>query len=167
MLESSVAVFGEGQVTYQVCCYNGVDRLRLQHHPRSHRVDKHLINLHLRELLRHISSNLVPEHHAIPLRIALGHHCQHLPRPACRCFKSEAHQPADTVAGKDGDLCGCLPLLASVRATTLPGIFALAVLADDDPVEVAGLAIPERRLGTGQDASGTHVGVLLEGLAYR
>jgi hypothetical protein len=44
-------------------------------------------------------------------------------------------------------------------------IFALAVLADDDPVKVARLAVAERRLGSPQDLGGPNVGILLERLA--
>lgn len=50
-------------------------------------------------------------------------------------------------------------------AAALTGIFAFGVLANNDPVEVTGAAILERRGGSAEDFGRAHVGVLLEGLA--
>lgn len=136
-------------MTYQVCGHNGVDRLRLQHHPRRHGVDQHLIDLNIGELFGYIGSYLIPQHHAVSLRVALRHNRQQLPRSASRSLKGKAHQSADAVAGEDRDLCSCLPLLTAVRATALSGVLTLAILADDDPVEVSIFAVPERRLCAG------------------
>ncbi len=47
----------------------------------------------------------------------------------------------------------------------MPCVFALGVLADNDPVEASAGAVAQGRGGAAQDAGGTHVGVLLEGLA--
>jgi hypothetical protein len=52
-----------------------------------------------------------------------------------------------------------------VRAAALAGVLAFAVFADDDPVEIARLAVAQRGLGALEDACWSHVGVLLEGLA--
>ena len=51
-------------------------------------------------------------------------------------------------------------------AAALARIFALAVFADDDPVEVAGAAVLKGRDGAPEDAGGAYIGVLLELLAY-
>lgn len=69
------------------------------------------------------------------------------------------------MSGKDGDFGGCLPGLTAVRTTALTGVLAFAVLADDDPVEIASLAVSQRGLSTLEDSCWAHVGVLLEGLA--
>lgn len=69
------------------------------------------------------------------------------------------------MASEDGHLGRRLPRAAAVRAPALARVLALAVLADDDPVEVALLAVPEGGLRAGEDAGGAHVCVLLEGLA--
>lgn len=47
----------------------------------------------------------------------------------------------------------------------MSGVFAFAVFTHDHPVEFAGFAVTERRGGAFEDFGGTHVGVLLEGLA--
>jgi hypothetical protein len=44
-------------------------------------------------------------------------------------------------------------------------VFALGVLAHDDPVQVIGTAALERAVDAGQDARRSHVGVLVEALA--
>lgn len=69
------------------------------------------------------------------------------------------------MAGEDGDFRGRLPGPAPVRSAALAGVLALAVLPDDDPVEVSVLAAAQGRLGAAEDLGGAHVGVLLEGLA--
>jgi hypothetical protein len=45
------------------------------------------------------------------------------------------------------------------------GVFALAVLANDDPVKIFLAAVAEGGGGASQDSGGAHVGILLEGLA--
>ena len=52
-----------------------------------------------------------------------------------------------------------------MRAAALAGILALGVLADDDPVEVAGVGVAEGGGDAAEDFGGADVGVLLEGLA--
>lgn len=54
-----------------------------------------------------------------------------------------------------------------MAASALPGILALRVLTDNDPVEITGAAIPQGRLGPSEDLGRPHVGVLLERLADR
>jgi hypothetical protein len=58
-----------------------------------------------------------------------------------RNLKGKTHKPANSVARKDGNFGGYLPSMTAVRATSLAGIFALAVLTDDDPVEITGFAV--------------------------
>jgi hypothetical protein len=69
------------------------------------------------------------------------------------------------VPAEDRRLGGYFPRLASVRASALTRVLALAVLADDYPVQVAGVALAERRLGAAEDLGWSHIGVLLKGLA--
>ena len=47
----------------------------------------------------------------------------------------------------------------------MPGIFALGVFADDDPVQVARTGVTEGGGDAAEDFGGADVGVLLEGLA--
>lgn len=154
-----------GYDTHQIGSHYRIDTLRLQNHPASHGVHQHLIRRHIRKLLGNNRSHLIPEHHPVPLGIALGHNGQQLAGPAPRCLEREAHDALDTVAGEHGDLGGRLPGLSAVRAPALPCVLALAVFADDDPVQVAGLAVAERGGRPAKDLGGADVGVLLEALA--
>lgn len=54
-----------------------------------------------------------------------------------------------------------------MRAPAVPSVLSLTVLPNDDPVEVSGLDVAKGRLGTGEDTSPPHVGVLVERLADR
>jgi hypothetical protein len=69
------------------------------------------------------------------------------------------------MAGKDRDLSCDLPRLAGVRATTLAGVFSLAVLANDHPVKVIRTALAQRGLSTAEHTSWAYIGILLERLA--
>src|SRR5215813_12153920 len=68
-------------VRMQVGCDNGVERLRFHHYPHGHRIDQHLVPRHVRELRRYLDSDLVPHHHGMALRVALGDDRQELARP--------------------------------------------------------------------------------------
>ena len=57
------------------------------------------------------------------------------------------------------------PRLTLVGSTTLTGVLALAVLADDDPIKIAGLAFSQRRFCPAEYPGGADVGILLQGLA--
>lgn len=52
-----------------------------------------------------------------------------------------------------------------MRPTALTGIFAFAVFADYDPVEITTSAIAEGGLCAAEDLCRAHICVLLEGLA--
>ncbi|KAI9903736.1 hypothetical protein N3K66_000265 [Trichothecium roseum] len=144
---------------------NGVEGLGLEHHPRGHGVDEHLVHGDVGEVFGDLGGYLIPQDHAVALGVALGDDGEEAAGPGPGGLEGEAHQPLDAVAGEDGDLGGRLPGLAAVGTPALARVLALAVLAHDDPVQVAGGAVPERGLRAGEDAGGTHVGVLLEGLA--
>jgi len=65
-------------------------------------------------------------------------------RSDLRDFESESYQALNAVTGENADFGRRFPRLTDVRATTLTGILAFAVLADDNPVKVAGLCFPQR-----------------------
>lgn len=150
---------------HQVGCNNSVEALRLQHHTSRHGINQHLIHRHVGEVDGHRGSNLIPQNQSVALSIALGHNSQELSGPLLGCLESEPDKPFDAVAGKDGYFGGNLPGLADVRATAMTSIFAFAVLADNDPVEVASLAVAKRRLSALENSSWSNIGVLLERLA--
>ena len=67
--------------------------------------------------------------------------------------------------GKNRHFGRDFPWLPNVGAPALPGVFALGVFADDDPVEVAGAGVAKGGGDAAEDFCGADVGVLLEGLA--
>lgn len=70
------------------------------------------------------------------------------------------------MASEYGDFSGGLPRAAAVGTATLTRIFALAIFADDHPIEVTMFTVTKRGLSAWEDAGGAHVGVLLKRLAY-
>ena len=68
-------------------------------------------------------------------------------------------------AGEDRDLRRDFLGQALMRAATLARIFALGILAHDDPIKVFCRNIPQRPGDAGQDARRAHIGVLIEALA--
>ncbi|KAI6748166.1 hypothetical protein HG531_008708 [Fusarium graminearum] len=124
-----------------VACDNGINTLRLQNHLGSHSINQHLLHRHIRKILSDLSSDLIPQHHAITLSIALCNNSQMLPRSLLRNLKGKANKPVDGVACEDGDFGSHLPWMTTMRSTALTCVFAFAVLADDDPVKITGLAV--------------------------
>ena len=82
-----------------------------------------------------------------------------------RDFKRKFDKPGYGMTSEDADFGGNLPRLAFVTATSLTCVFALAVFADDDPVEITDRSFAERRLYTTEDLCRADVCVLLEPLA--
>lgn len=152
-------------MTYEIRSNNGVQATRIQYHPRCHRVNEHLVNHHIWEVLGYLHCNLVPKNHAVALGIALGDNSEKLPGTLACNLETEPHQSLNAVASEDCNLRRHLPWLAAVRTASLASVFTLAVLTDYHPVEVAGSAVSKRRPGAKKDASWTNIGVLLEGLA--
>lgn len=151
--------------THQVRGHDSIDRLGLQDHAAGHSINKHLVDGDIGEVLGDAGGDLIPQHHPVALGVALRHHRQELAGPLPGGLEGKAHDALDAVAGEDGDLRGHLPRLAAVRSAALPRVLALAVLADDDPVQVPRLAVAQRRLRSLEHFRGPHVGVLLERLA--
>ncbi len=144
---------------------HGVDRLRLQHHARRHGVDQLAVPRDLGEFARGLGGDLVPQHHAVALRVRLRHDGQVPARARAREREGKAHDAADAGAGEDRGLGRDLFRVAPVRAPAVAGIFALAVLAHDDPVDAAGRDGAKRRLDPRQEPRRAHIGVLVEALA--
>ena len=67
--------------------------------------------------------------------------------------------------GEDRDLGRDFPWLTDMTAATVPGVFAFAVLAYDDPVEIARFAAGKWGGDATQELGGPDVCVLLEWLA--
>ncbi len=144
-----------------------VDRLRPQHHARRHRVDELLVDGDLGIVLADERCDLVPKHHAVALRVRLGYHGQMAARPRAGDIEGEAHDALDADPRKNSGLGRHLLGQTAMDAPAIAGIFALAVLADDDPVEIGGAASGERALDARQDARRAQIGILVEALADR
>ena len=97
--------------------------------------------------------------------IALGDNSDVFLVSFLRDLKGEFDKSGHGMAGENADFGRNLPRLAFVTATSLACVFALAIFADDDPVEVAGCCFAERRLYAVEDLCRTDVCVLLEPLA--
>ena len=151
--------------THQVGGHDRVERLGLQHHAARHGVHQHLVDGDVGELGGDLGGDLVPEHHAVALGVALGHDGEEPAGAGARRLEREAHDPLDAVAREHGQLRGRLPGLPAVAPPALARVLALRVLAHDHPVQVARLAAPQRRLRAAEDLGRPHVRVLLEGLA--
>lgn len=151
--------------THQITRYNRIQTLRLQHHPRRHRINQHLINPDVRKLARQARRNLIPQHHPVALRIALRHHGQQLPWACLRRLERKPEDPLHAHPAEDGRLGGHFPGEAAVRATPLPRVLAFTVLAHNHPVETAHRAVAQGGAGAAEDPGRAHVSVLLEGLA--
>ena len=61
-----------------------------------------------------------------------------------RDLKGEFDESGHGMASEDADFGRNLPRLAFVTATSLACVFTLTVLADNDPVEIAGCCFAER-----------------------
>ena len=115
--------------------------------------------------LRDLQRDLVPHHHRVALRVALGDDGQQLARTRLRQLEREAHDAFDAGAGHHRHVGGGLDRMALVHAAADAGVFAFGVLAHDDPVQVVRAAALQRAVDAGQDARRAHVGVLVEALA--
>ena len=108
------------------------------------RVDQFLVPVDVGELLRDLQRDLVPHHHRVALRVALGDDGQQLARPRLRQLEREAHDALDAGAGHHRDVGGGLDRVALVDAAADAGVLAFGVLAHDDPVQVVRAAALER-----------------------
>src|SRR5208337_5671262 len=110
-------------------------------------------------------ADLVPEDHAVALRIRLGDDRQLLLWPRQRQLTGIARDPLHAYAGEDGHIHSNLAWQGAMDSAADPGIFPLAVLADEDPVNFAGEVVAERTRYAGQEPRRADVSVLIEPLA--
>ena len=100
------------------------------------------------KVLRHFVEDLVPQHHAVALRVRLGDQRQVLARPLARQLEGEAVHALDAAAREGRDLHRDFVRQAGVHAAAGAGILALGVLAHDHPVDLVRVA--HRRGDAGQ-----------------
>ena len=145
---------------------DGVERAGLGDHAGGDGVDEHLVGFDIREPTAHFGGDFVPKHHAMALGVALGDDGQLLARAALGQGVGEAHDAGHAGTGEDGSFGGDLLGQAAMGASAVAGILALAVLANDDPIEIGVRRdVAEGRLDAGEHAGRAYVGVLVEALA--
>ena len=144
---------------------DGVERLRLHHHPHGHRIDQHLVPGHVLELGRDLGGDLVPHHHGMALRVALGHDRQQLARPGLGQLEGVANDALHSSPRHHGDVLCDLDRQSLVHAAADTGVLALRVLAHDHPVQLRAGDMAKWADDAGQDPGRAYVGVLVERLA--
>ena len=146
---------------------NGVEALRPERHAYCHGVDQHLVPGDIREFLRDLVGDLVPHHHAMPLRVRFGNDGEEFSRARLRQLERVAHDALDADAGENRDLRADFLRQPAMHPPAAAGIFAFGVFAHDHPVEIAGADMAQRRGDAGQDPGRPDVGVLVKALADR
>ena len=108
--------------------------------------------------------DLVPQHHAVLLGVALGDAGDLLDPAGAGQVEREADDPLAALLGEQRGLQGDLvagPAAAQV-APAEAGVLALAVLPDDDPVEVGVVGLAQRGDDAGVEVHRADVGPLVE-----
>ncbi len=100
------------------------------------------------------------------LRIALGDHGQQFARTGLRETERKTHDAFNAGARQDGYVRGSFDRMALMHATAHARIFALRIFADNDPIQILGLAALQGSIDARQDAGRAHVRVLVEALTY-
>jgi hypothetical protein len=95
--------------------------------------------LDVREILGNLVEDLVPQHHAVALRVRLGDQRQVLALALARQLERKAVDALHACPGEYRGLGGYLFGQPLVHAPARSGILALRVLADDHPVDLLGI----------------------------
>ena len=149
----------------EVCGHQDVQGFGPEDHPGRGRIDQHSVRLNVGVTGGRLLKNGVPHDHAVALGVGLGHQGEEAPRALPGQLEGEPHDPGDPDPGEDGHLHPHLFRMPLVGPPSDTGVFALRVLADDDPVQVPGAPIPQGAPDARQNPGGTDVGVLIEALA--
>ena len=146
--DADAAGQGSGEVGedvgVEICGDDGVEGSRLKDHAGSHGVDEHPVHGHVWEISGDGKGDFVPENEAVALGIAFRDDGEKFPGTFLGFGEGEAHDALDAVAGEDGDFGGGFPGETGVGAAALAGVFAFAVLADDEDVEILLLVVVGR-----------------------
>ena len=133
-----------------------------EHHAR--RIDEQLLRLDVRVLLADLGENLIPEHHRVAERIALGDGRQRLVLAARRLI-GIAHDALAALAREDTRLQCDLLRRARIEARADVCILALTVLADDNHVDVLALDAGKRARSALEKLDRAQVDVLVKAAA--
>ena len=118
------------------------------------------------ELGGDVVEGAVPKDHAVALGVGLGDGGDAFAAVAAAGeFEGVADDAFATAAGKDGGLDGDLFGLVVIEEAADLGILAFGVFADDDHVDVAGVAVGERGVDAIEKDGRADVGELVEAAA--
>ena len=144
---------------------NRVKRRRPVDHARGRRVHQFLVPGDIGKLLGDLHCDLVPHHHCVALRVALGDHRQQLARPRLRQFEREAHDPLNAGAGHHRHIGSRFYRMALMDPAADTRVFTFRVFAHDDPIQIVSATALQWAVDARQDSGRTHVGVLIKSLA--
>ena len=148
-------------IAEQVRGDDNLKSLRILDKEHAGRVHQQRVGLHVRILLAHLGKDLIPEYHRIVECIALADAGQALALTA-RQLIGIADDALGALAGEHAGLQNDLVGLILVQPCARAGILALAVLADDDHVDIALLAACKRAGRAVQQLDRAHVDVLVK-----
>ena len=126
---------------------------------RGQDVDMVLVGLDRGILLADSGKALVPIGHGVDDAVGFGRRGDVL-FPRHGELEGVTHDAVAAHLGEDALLHRHFHLAARIEAAADLGIFALVVLAHDVEIDLAGLAILERRIDTGEQANGPQIDVL-------
>ncbi len=144
---------------------NGVQRPRLIDHARRHRIHHLFVPLYVWEILRHFCRDLVPHHHAVPLRVAFRHYRQQFPRPRLGQLERVTLNPLHACARHHRNFGRYFHREALMHPSTRARVLALGVLAHNHPIQILRRAPLQRRVDAGKNSCRPHVGILIQTLA--
>ena len=130
-------------------------------------VDVILVGAHVGILRGHRFETFIPKRHRDGDAVGLGGRRQVFLRPAARQLERVAKNAVHAVA-REHDLLHCnLVVAASVEAAADLGVFALVVFADDVEIDVARVAVAQRRFDAGHEPHWPDVRILAKFAADR
>ena len=102
-----------------------IERLGFADHHGGDRINENPLGFHFRVLLCDLVKHLIPQHHAMALRIGFCDECEMPARPFHGQFKSKPVDAGRATTGEYGDFGGQLRGESAMHATARAGIFAL------------------------------------------
>src|SRR5581483_12047719 len=120
---------------------------------------QHALGFHVGVVAGDAPEDLVPQHHAVLLGVALGHAGDLPPGPGAGQIESEPHDPLAADVGEQRGLHGDLVAWATSGEVTAAQarVLTLAVLPDDDPVQLGVIGLAQRATHARQEPYGTHI----------
>ena len=155
------AEIGE-DVAEQIGADHDVEPIGMQHEVRGEDVDVILVPLHFRIVLRHRLHALVPIGHRDRDAVGLGRRGQMLLRARLREIEREFQDAVDADARHHGLLGDELTVGVREHAPADGGILTFGVFAHHPEIDIAGLAVGERRRHAGHQSHRAQIDILVE-----